>query len=205
MSTVSYSSHHTLSAQQFAYAFVSLALISGIVCIMALRYNNLRMVELTKALHTADEQNGDVEGALRALRQHVYTHMNTDLTSGPNAVYPPIQLQYTYERLVRQQLTETNAGNATLYTEAQQYCEKAIPQGVSGSNRLGCIQSYIKQHGPADTPVPAVPKNLYQFDFVSPAWSPDTAGWSMVVTAVSLLTAAGLWLYQSWLRHLLRR
>lgn len=183
--------------------FLVLALVAGVVCVAALRANNLRMVELRQAVYEADEQDGDIEGALRELREHVYGHMNTNLTSGPNAVHPPIQLKYTYERLVQAQQSSASASNSTIYTEAQQHCERTIPQGVSGSVRLGCIQAYIKQRSPAS--VQTVPKNLYQFDFVSPAWSPDLAGWSLVAAVLSAVLALGLWLYQNVLRYLIRK
>jgi hypothetical protein len=134
--------------------------------------------------------------------------MNTNLTSGPNAVHPPIQLKYTYERLVQAQnaaSTGTDSENSATYTEAQQYCESAVPNGVSGSYRLTCIQDYIKQHGLKTSPAQAVPKNLYQFDFVSPSWSPDLAGWSLVLTVALVLSAGGLWLSRNVLSHLIRR
>lgn len=183
--------------------FMVLALVSAVVCVAALRANNLRMVQLRNAVYAADEQGGDIEGALRRLREHVYGHMNTDLASGPNAVRPPIQLKHTYERLVREQQARAGGSNSAIYTEAQQYCERTIPNGVSGGVRLGCIQSYVKQRSPED--VQTVPKNLYQFDFVSPTWSPDLAGWSMVVTVLSLFAAIILALYQSWLRRFIRK
>lgn len=182
--------------------FLVLAVLAGLLAVGGLRANNLRMIELRNALYVADEQAGDVEGALRALREHVHGHMNTNLVSGTNGVRPPIQLKYTYERLVREQQARTNT-NSELYTEAQQYCERTIPNGVSGSARLGCIQAYVKQRDPAAAP--SIPKNLYQFDFVSPRWSPDLAGWSIAVAVGSVGVAIGLGLYQAILRRLIRR
>lgn len=182
--------------------FLVIAVLSGILAVGALRANNLRMIELRKALYVADEQAGDVEGALRALREHVHNHMNTDLVSGSNGVRPPIQLKYTYERLVREQQAAAGGANSTIYTEAQQYCERTIPNGVSGGARLGCIQAYVKDRSPAS--VQSIPKNLYQFDFVSPRWSPDLAGWSLVVSAASLVVALGLVMYRIVLRRLSR-
>lgn len=183
--------------------FLIIAVIAGGVAVFALRSNNLHMVALRQAVYDADEKGGDVEGALRRLREHVYGHMNTNLASGPNAVHPPIQLKHTYERLAQAQQTNASVSNSQIYSEAQQYCEQKIPTGFSGSVRLSCIQAYIKEHSPAS--IQAVPKNLYQFDFLSPSWSPDLAGWSLVVVAVSLLLAIGLWLYQSVLVHLFRK
>lgn len=163
--------------------FLGLALVSGIVCIFALRANNLQMIELRQAVYQADKDNGDVEGALRNLREYVYGHMNTNLAAGSN-VRPPIQLKYTYERLLAARNAGSQANNSDIYNQAQQYCEKAIPTGFSGSYRLSCIQAFVKQHGLATSE--PIPKNLYQFDFVSPRWSPDLAGWSLVVTTISL-------------------
>jgi hypothetical protein len=180
--------------------FMAAALVSGIVCVFALRANNLHMVQLREAVYAADKDNGDTEGALRNLRSYVYGHMNTNLASGPNAVHPPIQLKYTYDRLSKAQPSGADS-NSEIYNQAQKYCEQAIPNGVSGSYRLSCIQAYVKQHG--ITTVQTVPKELYQFDFVSPAWSPDLAGWSLVVTVLLALCAIGSWLFRNVFRHLL--
>ncbi len=178
------------------------ALVSGIICVFALRANNLQMVQLRNAVYAADKDNGDTEGALRNLREYVYSHMNTSLTSGPNAVHPPIQLKYTYERLVSA-LPSPADNNSEIYNQAQKYCEQAIPNGISGSYRLSCIQAYVKQHG--ITTVETIPKGLYQFDFVSAKWSPDLAGWSLLATIVLVLCALGSWLFRNVFRHLLKK
>jgi hypothetical protein len=143
------------------------------------------MVELRDAVHQADKDNGDVETALQDLRKYVGSHMNTKLSSGPNAVYPPIQLKYTYERLTAAQVGA--AGGESLYAEAQEYCEEQISTGLSGSNRLSCVQQYVSRNGGGDADKPEVPKNLYQFDFASPRWSPDLAGLSLAATALFAL------------------
>lgn len=178
--------------------FLALALISVVVCIFALRANNLQMVELRQSVYQADKDNGDVEGALHNLREYVYAHMNTNLAAGSN-VRPPIQLKYTYERLLAARNAGSTANNSDIYNQAQQYCEKAIPSGFSGSYRLSCIQAFVKQHGLATSE--PIPKNLYQFDFVSPRWSPDLAGWSLL--AVPFFLAC--FVFSALLRYSLRR
>jgi hypothetical protein len=183
--------------------FLAIAAVCGVVCAFALRSNNLHMVHLREAVYTADKENGDIETALRDLRIYVYSHMNTNLASGEHAVHPPIQLQYTYERLTKAQSAGASAGNTEVYAQAQQYCEKAIPNGFSGSFRLSCIQTYVKQHG-ITTPQ-TIPKNLYQFDFVSAKWSPDLAGWSLLATIFFALCALASWLFHNVIRHLLKR
>ena len=72
--------------------FLLLTVIFGGLTVLGLRQNNERMITLREAVIVADKQGGDVESSLRELRQYVSTHMNTNLTSGTNAVHPPIQL-----------------------------------------------------------------------------------------------------------------
>lgn len=183
--------------------FLVVAVVSGIICVFALRANNLHMVALREAVYTADKNNGDVETALFNLRKYVYTHMNTNLDSGPNAVHPPIQLQYTYQRLEQAEADKANVGNTQLYTDAQHFCEKQDSVDFSGHNRVPCIENYVLQHNAK--PLTAIPKNVYQFDFVSPTWSPDLAGWSLLITILFVLLFIGTWLFQNVIRHLLRR
>lgn len=168
-----------------------LVVVSGFVCIFALRDNNLHMIALRDKVYSADKTNGDVEGALQNLRQYVYRHMNTDLTSGANAVHPPIQLKYTYDRLVNSRDKKSESQNSQIYTDAQSYCQATIPNGFSGRYRLDCIKKYVDSHG---VKVQTIPKNLYEFDFVSPSWSPDLAGWSLVVTLLLFVTFVIVWL-----------
>jgi hypothetical protein len=183
--------------------FLILAVVSGAICLFALRANNLQMVSLRQAVYTADKNNGDVEAALRDLRAFVYGHMNTNLSSGPNAVHPPIQLKYTYDRLQHAQSANAGKSDTEIYTDAQKYCEAKIPGGFSGSFRLDCIKNYVTDHKVSRGTV--IPKNLYQFDFVSPSWSPDLAGWSLIVVIASVLLFLGTWVFQNVIRHWLRK
>lgn len=180
--------------------FLILAIVSGAICLFALRHNNVQMIRLRDAVYAADKNSGDVEGALRDLRQYVYGHMNTSLASGPNAVHPPIQLKYTYERLEAAQQQQLAQTNSSLYNEAQHYCEQQDSTDFSGRNRVPCIENYVLSHGATLTPIPDA---LYKFDFVSAKWSPDLAGWSLVATVLSvllfLLSAAYHWWAKKYL------
>lgn len=182
--------------------FLVLALISSIVCVGGLRANNLRMIQLRDAVYQADKDGANVEQALQSLRNYVVTHMNTDLAAGPNAVHPPIQLKYTYDRLVAAQSTHVRAVNSQLYTNAQSYCQTLIPIGFSGRYREACIKNYVTTHG---AKTQDIPKNLYEFDFVAARWSPDLAGWSLVVTMLLLLIALGIWLADGLIRRELKQ
>ena len=166
-----------------AAAFVSAALI----CVFALRSNNLMMVKLRNDVYQADKDNGNVEASLQKLRAYVYGHMNTNLASGTDAVYPPIQLKYTYQRLQQAEVAKANAANSQVYTQAQHHCEQLYPDSFSGGPRVPCIETYVAQQG---IKAKTVPDSLYKFDFVSPTWSPDLAGWSMAAGGIFLVLAA---------------
>lgn len=177
--------------------FLTLFIISASVSIYALRSNNLRMIELRDAVVQADKQNGDTEAALRNLREYVHAHMNTDLASGPNAIRPPIQLKYRYERLVAAEKQRVAAQNAEIYTVAQEVCERRFPAGLSGGSRVPCIEQYVTQNGVREQPIP---EGLYKFDFVSPFWSPDLAGWSLVASAIFLLLGLFRFGMERWIK-----
>lgn len=181
--------HHYLVAlrQVPTFLLLGLAVLFGVVSIFALRSNNQRMVDLREAVYVADEQNGDVEGALRELREHVYAHMNTNLSAGENAIYPPIQLKYTYERLEAAEQAKLKNTNADLYNAATKHCEALFPAGQLANGRVQCVARYLDEHSAPGQSPKSVPEDLYKFNFVSPRWSPDLAGWSLVLTALLLL------------------
>jgi hypothetical protein len=179
--------------------FLVAALVFGAISVIALRNNNHHMSHLRQAVFTADEQNGDTETALENLRAYVTAHMNTSLTAASNGVYPPIQLKYTYSRLVQAAGSQASSSNNSVYADAQKACEAQIPTGFSGRYRLDCIEQYVEAHGGA--PVSSIPDSLYKFDFISPTWSPDLAGLSLLATVLSLLGAAKLAVYRYYLRH----
>lgn len=179
--------------------FLALALVSGVVCIFALRANNEHMIVLRNAVYKADRNNSDVQSALRNLRTYVTSHMNTNLSTG-TSVYPPIQLQYTYERLQQTQTNQLAQGGTQVYTDAQHYCEQQNPNGFSGRGRVPCIEQYVQSHGGA-AQLATIPAAQYEFSFVSPAWSPDLAGWSLLVTILSSLLFVVTLIARLWLRR----
>ena len=160
--------------------FVTVALILALICAVSLRANYQHMVTLRQAVYTADQQNGNVEQSLQTLRAYVGAHMNTTLASA-DGVYPPIQLKYTYERLQQTEKARADQVNSAVYTDAQHHCEALYPSSFSGGPRVPCIEQYVKDHG---TSPKSIPTAMYKFDFATPTWSPDLAGWSFVFTLI---------------------
>lgn len=167
-----------ISAKTWLYLFIA----SSLLCILALRHNNIQMTRLRDAVYAADQNNGNVNAALNDLRKYVYTHMNTDLSSGKNNIKPPIQLKYTYQRLYDAKLAQVQAANQQVYLDAQFYCHTHAAQN-SAAAQNSCIQNYAVTHGVGEANI-NIPAGLYEFDFVSPSWSPDLAGWSLVASII---------------------
>ncbi len=176
--------------------FLVAFLISGLVAILALRQNNLTALTLRDEVLQTDKNNSNTEIALKKLRGYVYGHMNTDLATG-TSVYPPIQLKYRYERLLQAQKDQIASTNTTIYNDAQRHCEQLLPTGVS-LDRVPCIRQYLDTHPTAQAGT--IPDSLYKFDFISPSWSPDLAGLSLVAAAFFGILFIVRFSLERWLR-----
>lgn len=179
--------------------FLILAVIFTIVASFSLRANNEHMLKLKQAVYSSDKNNTDVQTALTALQAFVVKHMNTSLSSGDNPVYPPLQLKYTYNRLVEQRASAQTAASSQIYTDAQKYCDTLNARDSYGSNRAPCISAYVESHPVAKAL--AVPAELYKFDFISPRWSPDLAGWSVFATILSVLAFLKVLIVDYWFKR----
>ena len=160
------------------------------------------MVRLRDTVIEADKTGQGLNDALSALREHVYFHMNTDLTSGDNAIYPPIQLQHTYERLTEGEEDRVAAVNQKVSEDAVKVCEKRFGAGQLRDGRVKCVQDYITAN--SIKVEDEVPKELYQFAFVSPRWSPDLAGFSLVAAVFFLIMFLVRFGLEKWMRHELK-
>ena len=182
--------------------FLGIAIASAVVCVFALRANNEHMVKLRSAVYTADQNGSDIQAPLQALRSYVTAHMNTNLATGNTAVYPPIQLKYTYDRLVKAEGDQAAQANTQLYSAAQAYCEAQNHTDFSGHNRVPCIEQYVQSHNTQK--MSTIPDSLYKFSFATPTWSPDRAGWSLLATIVSGLLFIFNFMADRWFRRQVR-
>lgn len=174
----------------FFGAFVIFLLIG----VFAARQNNLRSIELRNEVLKVDEQNGDVETALQELRAHMYSHMNAGLSSP--SLQQPIQLKFRYERLLAQAQERASQSNEKIYAEAQAFCER---QGGSlRGDRVPCVQQYVSER--SASAVATVPDDLYKFDFYSPRWTPDLAGFSLLFAGIFLALFLIRFLTERWFR-----
>lgn len=166
------------------FGFATLLFVA--LSIFGLMRNSQGAVERYEQLLAVDKAGGDVEGALNELRGYIYSHMNTQIGSDLG-INPPIQLKYTYERLVAAEKERVSRINSALEPEAIAFCEAQNPTGFSGRFRIDCIEQYKDENG---TKEQSIEDDFYKFDFVPPRWSPDLAGFSIVLATVFGITFA---------------
>lgn len=180
-----------------AWYFLVPALIFTLLAVYGLRHNYSTMVTLREKVYAADEKNGDVETALTNLRKHVYGHMNTSLTSGSNPIKPPIQLKARYERLVAGGGERIKAQNAEVAAAGERQCSAQFPSAGFNAPRVECVQNYVAANAVKDK---AVPDELYKFDFVSPVWSFDLAGISIILSLIFFILFTARVLLERYMR-----
>lgn len=155
--------------------------------VILLRSNSIEAIKLYNQVKAADARTNDAETqqALKELQRFVSQHMNTQLDR--------ISLEKTYERDYKAAVAKvTNSGstNDAKYQEAELGCRDELRRTASFPAYAQCVSSRVGQVAGGQDPLLAadLPQPYrYQYSFVSPVWSPDAAG-------LSLLAAATIWL-----------
>lgn len=192
--------HLQKSAIVRIYVTLGLLLLFVFLSFYGLYSNSNGSKERYETLIATDKAGGDVETALNDLRVYIYSHMNTQIGSD-TGIKPPIQLEGTYERLVAEEEERVSKINEDLYATAQVECERSLPTGFSGSNRLACIERYVDNNS---VKAQTIEDDFYKFDFAPPLWSPDLAGFSILISIIlGLVLIIDIYLYFRT-RHLVR-
>jgi len=152
-----------------------------------LRLNNIGMEQRRDALVAVDKtgDQAQITARLGDLRDYVSAHMNTDLGHG-------VPLQASYDRAVevaRQAALNTTGSAGNIYKLADEYCK---PQFRAYSTAyLNCFLAQLNKYPSdaidTDQQIKWPDANLYMYNFVSPVWSPDLAGWTVLVSLVLLI------------------
>lgn len=175
-----------LRTWQLVVILILLAFISATL----LRLNNIGMIELRSAVLKADD-SGDatkIKQSLTDLQQYVNAHMNTDLGPG-------IYLEKSYDRAREAALNAANSAtnpSSAVYQQASIDCRSRFVGGVASfrNDYVQCVVEKVGALNQANDPLQGLnlPKaDLYRYDFVSPIWSPDIAGFSVLVTLLLAL------------------
>lgn len=186
------------------WQLVIVLIIVGFVAATFLRLNSIGMVQRRDAVLSADKE-GDEEtmiSRLYDLQRFVSAHMNTDLGRG-------VYLEETHNRDL-QRWYETQYGdrnpNGNIYKKAQQVC---APQFSNYSYAyLQCTTNELAKYPAANDPSSDTGKprqEAYIHSFGSPIWSPDFAGWSVLVFVAILMLIVIRLISLAVLQFMLRR
>jgi hypothetical protein len=185
------------------WQLVLLVVLSLFVTVTFLRLNSVGMIELRDAVVAADKA-GDTDNtadALYDLQRYSAQHMN--------AASGDVYLVEIYNRDVEKAMKDALAQNSTENNVLQLADAACRPRFYTYSQEYTlCVRDeqakYPEATSPSDEVVFPDP-SLYKHSFISPLWSPDFAGWSLVVSLLLIVLLVGRILYAVVLRLLLRR
>lgn len=153
-----------------------------------LRLNNIGMVQRREAVLSADEQGNTeaLHNRLYDLQRYTTTHMNSDT----GAIY----LQESYNRAAQAakeaaEASTTNGENIYKKIEDEVCGPLARANGWRWPNPqyIACQQAELAKYPEAVAPASTVAlpnTELYRHSYASPIWSPDFAGFSVLLCLV---------------------
>ncbi len=167
-----------------------------------LRINNNGMIERRTAVLQSDK-SGDqtaIKNNLYSLQRYAAEHMNA--SSGT------VYLEESYKRDTQRAFQAAEAamsGQSSPLALADATCKQRFA-GWSQSYVL-CVAAEQAKYPAASNAAQFVPPNseLYRQEFASPVWSPDFAGWSLVVVAILTGVIVLRWIGVIILKLLLRK
>lgn len=184
---------------------IILALI-GFVAASFLRLNNVGMDQRRESVLAADREGRDEDMTNRMydLQRYVSGHMNTstgqfDLTE---------QYKRDYQKALDAVTGDANP-NGNINAQAEAVCRGRYPDYRAGTYLAyqQCFLDEISKYPPAPNPGdnfnPPV-KELYRHSFAAPLWSPDFAGFSVLVFIFVACVIVGRWLHFGFLYMLLK-
>ena len=161
------------------------------------------MVERRTAVINADAAGDDgiTQSRLYDLQRYVSAHMGTDMGNG-------VSLVATYNRDYQTQLNQAASyanENGNIYKKAQQVCVSQFSHYSQAY--VQCTTDELAKYPSGKDLVNSInlPSALYRYTFVSPLWSSDFAGWSLVVCVVILIMILLRFIGVVILRFLLRQ
>lgn len=177
-----------------------------------LRLNNIGMIQRRDAVLSADQAGNTerIRDRLYDLQRYSAGHMNANTGS--------FYLQESYnrerQRLMAAAQEQASGQSSNIYQEVEEnVCRpRAIAngwrwQGTPDDRYTSCILTELAEYPAASEFVDTVHVNpdLYRHSFVSPLWSPDFAGFSVLFCLVIIVVIIGRLISLAILRLLLHR
>lgn len=152
-----------------------------------LRINNTGMVTRRNAIEGADKSGDTIEVTSRIydIQRYAASHMNAD-----TGIF---YLQAQYNRDIKASVAaasgDNSVGDNSPQARADAVCNPNLQIHGYSLAYQNCMLAQLDKEGQVVDPASIVLPNpaLYRYSFTSPVWSPDFAGWSVLL---SLLIAA---------------
>lgn len=163
------------------WQLVLILILFGFISATFLRLNNIGMDQRRQAVLQSDKTSDQqaIKARLYDLQRFVTAHMNTDMGS--------VFLEGSYNRAAQGAWDSASGKSAhgNIYKKAQEVCAPRFTHYSTAY--LQCTMSYLEQYAPAEDPgagfhMPL--KDAYTFSYVSPIWSPDFAGFSLLICLI---------------------
>lgn len=170
----------------------ALLILVGFVAATFLRLNNIEMVQRRTAVLNADK-SGDTEAIknrLIELQRYVAAHMNTDM----GTIYLEHQYQRDIDAANARAVGDDNP-NGNIFKKAQEVCAPRFSNlGTYSLPYQQCVVNELNKYPAASqlTSELRLPKaNSYRHSFISPLWSPDFAGFSVLMCLLIIILIIG--------------
>lgn len=160
-----------------------LLILAALISATFLRLNNIEMVERRNAVRISDERGAtaDLENNLFSLQRHSAAHMNA--SSGV------IYLQHSYNRDTDKAIKDAQRANSQIgANDVLDKADAACKRQYTG-NWMAYVQCVASEQAkyPASSNIQKAKfpnSEMYRHEYLSPFWTPDFAGWSLVVCVI---------------------
>lgn len=189
-----------LAIWQLALLFVVFSILSATF----LRQNNLNMQDKRNAVIEADKSGDEkqITQKLYELQKYVSSHMNTDLGKG-------VEITETFKRNQIKYINDTQSNNnINIYKQANENCQA---QNFKYLNQYRqCVYDYINSIPDGKVLSSTIISEdemrlVYIHNYISPLWSPDLAGFFVLITAILVLVIVVRIISEISLRIMLRK
>lgn len=189
-----------LAIWQLALLFVVFSILSATF----LRQNNLNMQDKRNAVIEADKSGDEkqITQKLYELQKYVSSHMNTDLGKG-------VEITETFKRNQIKYINDTQSNNnINIYKQANENCQA---QNFKYLNQYRqCVYDYINSIPGGKVLSSTIISEdemrlVYIHNYISPLWSPDLAGFFVLITAILVLVIVVRIISEISLRIMLRK
>ena len=187
------------------WQLIILLVLSLFISATFLRLNNTGMISRRNAIEGADKSGDtqDTSSRIYDIQRYAAAHMNAD-----TGVF---YLQSQYDRDVKKAVTaasgDSSTGDNSPQAKADAICNPNLQIHGYSLAYQNCMLEQLSKAGQVVDPASITLPNpaLYRYSFTSPLWSPDFAGWSVLVSlllAVMIVIRFIIWVV---LKILLKR